>query len=107
MKLKWQTIFPPTYRTLRIANYTVAAMGAAVAVTADGRWPAMLAAFVCGFNVAAAISCTMQEQMKIAFDRMCKAFGELSVLNHQLIAGKVQIMMEGGDPNEDRRPSLH
>lgn len=35
MKLQWPRIPVPTYRTLRIANYTVAAMAAAMAVTVE------------------------------------------------------------------------
>ena len=110
MKLQWPRIPVPTYRTLRIANYTVAAMAAAIAIQADGRWPAMSAAWVCGFNLAAAISCSMQERMKIAFDRVCEAFHAMSAVNHQLITGRVRIMMMGdgelGEPTEPSQPPV-
>ena len=110
MKLQWPRIPVPTYRTLRIANYTVAAMAAAMAVTADTHWGALVMAFVCGFNVAAAISCTMQERMKIAFERVCEAFHAMSAVNHQLITGRVRIMMMGdgelGEPTEPSQPPV-
>ena len=110
MKLKWPTIHlnPPSYRTLRIANYTVAAMAMAMAVIADHRWAAMICAWVAGFNMAAAIACTTQERMKEGFDKMCEAFHAMADANNELIAGRVEFIINGGDPNEPpKRPSVH
>jgi hypothetical protein len=104
MKLKWP--LPPTHRSLRVANMVVATLAMAMAATANNRWAALALAWLCGFNLAAAIACTFYIRMQDSFDKLGEAFHAMSALNDQLIAGKVQIMTEGGDPNE-HRPSLH
>ena len=106
MKLKWP--LPPTHRTLRIANMVVATVAMVMAMMAENRWSAMLLAFVCGFNLSAAIACTFYIRMQQSFEQLGEAFHAMSVVNDQLIAGKVRIMIDGGDPNEQpQRPSLH
>ena len=84
----------------------VAILAMVMAINADHRWSAMMLAWLCGFNLAAAIACTFYIRMQDSFDKLGEAFHAMSALNDQLIAGKVQIMIEGGDPNE-HRPSLH
>jgi hypothetical protein len=106
MKLKWPP-YPPSHRTLRIANMAVATVAMVMAMNADHRWSAMLLAWVCGFNLAAAIACTFYIRMQESFEKLGEAFHAMAALNEQLIDGKVRIRIVEGDWEEVRGPSLH
>ena len=108
MKLPKLRMPAPTFESLRIVAIAAAVFCAALAVYADNRWFALFDAAVAGFNLGTAFFCTYQIRMQRHIQAMSEAFQAMAALNGELIMGKVEIIMQGGDPNDDtQHPSLH
>lgn len=91
--MKWPIM--PSFRATRWFNLAAAVVIIALTAIAGPSWPGMIN-MACGGLLIGTFFWTgriivMQEN----FDKMSKAFHEMSDLNRQLIAGKVNFIIEG------------
>lgn len=91
---------------LCLLHFAAAGLGAGLALAADNRLFGLLNAALAGANIMAGVSQIIVARMREAVAEMAGAVDAMGQLNAQIIAGKVEIMMRGTDPDGDR-PSIH
>ena len=110
MTMKWPIWpkWPPSFRTLRAIHLALGVGAIALAAITGPSWLSMLDMACGGFLIGSWAWLGRVVAMQEGFDQCSKAFHMMSDLNRQLIAGKVKIIIEGGDANAPaEQPRLH
>lgn len=110
----WRRWGSPSLRQLLvlhvIAGVTCVGIAAGTAYggeTAYDRWVTLVDAFFGGFNLAQALSATIQMRMRRAVDEMSEAFNQMAELNKSLLRGEVEMhIMKLGRHQDDDTPPI-
>lgn len=112
--MKWPTIkwpkmpTPPSFRATRWINLAMGLVIIALSALGGPSWVGMINMACAGFLIGGFLWTGRIIAMQENFDKLSEAFHAMSDLNRQLIAGKMKIIIEGGDADAPERPArLH
>lgn len=98
--------FPPSWQTLRWINLGTATLCIGLGLTGGPTWLGMVNMGLGGFLIGMSVWIGRHMKMHELFNEQAGVLQTMMELNEQLIAGRVQMMMEGRNAGNDAENKL-